>query len=186
MKPHLTLIHLVVELLVKKGNNFIETFRVRVEKTPQFWRVRRLQENSFVIFEKSVANAFLPTRKREFSAVIDLKSAYDYSISAHSSQVVDVGIKVHLPEGCCGNIASRFNLTVSHSVIALRGVVRSNEETIKVVLLNHSDETFYVKRGDNVAKLICQQTISPSVEETCDLPLDATDRGEAGFGSTGI
>lgn len=141
----------------------------------------------FVIFEKSVDNAFLPTRKRELSAGFDLKSACDCVISARSSQILDLGIKVRLPEGCCGNIASRFNLVVSHSVIALRGVVRSNdEETIKVVLLNHSDETFYVKRGDSVAKLICQQTICPSVEETCDLSLNATERGEAGFGSTGV
>jgi dUTP pyrophosphatase len=54
---------------------------------------------------------------------------------------------------------------------------------VGVILFNHSDEPFVVARGDRIAQLICEKVYFPVPEEV--LALDATERGEGGFGSTG-
>ena len=52
-----------------------------------------------------------------------------------------------------------------------------------VVIFNHAETAFTVKKGDRIAQLVCERIHYPEVEvlET----LNETDRGEAGFGSTG-
>ena len=55
---------------------------------------------------------------------------------------------------------------------------------VGVVLFNHSEEDFVVKRGDRVAQLILECISMASVEEVAEL--DDTTRGASGFGSTGI
>jgi dUTP pyrophosphatase len=52
------------------------------------------------------------------------------------------------------------------------------------VLFNHSEVDFAVKPGDRIAQLIIQVIATPEVAEVEDL--DATVRGEGGFGSTGV
>ena len=54
---------------------------------------------------------------------------------------------------------------------------------VGVILFNHSDEPFVITRGDRIAQLICERVYLPVLEEVP--ALDATDRGESGFGSTG-
>lgn len=53
-----------------------------------------------------------------------------------------------------------------------------------VVLFNHSDQEFDVKKGDRIAQLICEQIFYPEIKE--EKTLDETERGAAGFGSTGL
>ena len=52
-----------------------------------------------------------------------------------------------------------------------------------VLLFNHSDKDFEVKKGDRVAQLILERNATPSAEEVVDL--GKTDRGQQGFSSTG-
>ena len=52
-----------------------------------------------------------------------------------------------------------------------------------VVMFNHADVEFKVKKGDRIAQLICERIVYPDIEVL--QTLDQTDRGEAGFGSTG-
>lgn len=53
-----------------------------------------------------------------------------------------------------------------------------------VVLFNHAEEDFTIKRGDRVAQLILERICMADMEEVQELP--DTERGVAGFGSTGI
>lgn len=55
---------------------------------------------------------------------------------------------------------------------------------VGVVLFNHSDTEFYVKKGDRIAQLILEKASTPDVIEIKDL--DQTQRGEGGFGSSGV
>lgn len=54
---------------------------------------------------------------------------------------------------------------------------------MKVLLFNFNDVTFEVKKGERIAQLICEKIYLPEFVEVASL--DATDRGEGGFGSTG-
>jgi len=51
-------------------------------------------------------------------------------------------------------------------------------------LFNHSDDDFVVTKGDRIAQLICEKISFPEVEEV--KTLDVSERGEQGFGSTGV
>lgn len=55
---------------------------------------------------------------------------------------------------------------------------------VGVILFNHSDSDFPIKAGDRIAQLILEVIVTPKVMEVEDL--DATARGEGGFGSTGV
>ena len=52
------------------------------------------------------------------------------------------------------------------------------------MLFNHADEDFEVKKGDRIAQLILERISMANVVETDEL--FATERGAAGFGSTGL
>ena len=52
-----------------------------------------------------------------------------------------------------------------------------------VVMFNHADAAFEVKKGDRIAQLVCEKISYPEIKEL--KTLDETDRGEGGFGSTG-
>ena len=55
--------------------------------------------------------------------------------------------------------------------------------SIKVLLFNHSGNSFTVQKGDRIAQLIIEKIASVPITETDSL--DNTVRGDAGFGSTG-
>lgn len=54
---------------------------------------------------------------------------------------------------------------------------------VGVVIFNHSDIEFPIKKGDRIAQLICEKIYYPVLQEVTNL--SETDRGEGGFGSTG-
>ena len=57
-------------------------------------------------------------------------------------------------------------------------------DNVGLVLFNHSDTDFSVKKGDRIAQLILEKIENPPVQEVPFLP--DTQRGQTGFGSTGV
>ena len=55
---------------------------------------------------------------------------------------------------------------------------------VKVIAINHGLEDFVVNHGDRIAQMVIAPVTQFPVEETNDL--DETERGEGGFGSTGV
>jgi dUTP pyrophosphatase len=55
---------------------------------------------------------------------------------------------------------------------------------VGVVLFNHGEEDFVIKRGDRIAQLILERICMADAVEVDELP--GTERGEGGFGSTGV
>lgn len=60
----------------------------------------------------------------------------------------------------------------------------TNRGNIQVFLFNHSDEEYFVKRGDNVSQVICEVIIYPEIKQVFEL--DITARLAQGFGSSGV
>ena len=54
---------------------------------------------------------------------------------------------------------------------------------LKVILINHGDEPFAIRRGDRIAQLVIAPVVQAAWEEVA--ALDETARGAGGFGSTG-
>lgn len=111
-------------------------------------------------------------------------SAYDYTIPAHGKQVAMTDIQIELPKGCYGRVAPRSGLAAKNFIDVGAGVIDEDYRgNVGVVLFNHADVTFEVKKGDRIAQLICEQIFYPQIVEMQELC--ETSRGAGGFGSTG-
>lgn len=81
--------------------------------------------------------------------------------------------------------APRSGLAWKHSIDVGAGVVDYDYRgNVGVILFNFSDVDFEVKVGDRIAQLILERIVTPEVVEVESL--DETERGEGGYGSTGV
>ncbi|NWH93323.1 DUT protein, partial [Aegithalos caudatus] len=136
-------------------------------------------------FTKLSENAFAPSRGSPRSAGYDLYSAYDCVIPPMEKGVVKTDIQIALPAGCYGRIAPRSGLATKHFIDVGAGVIDEDYRgNVGVVLFNFGKKAFEVKKGDRIAQLICERIYYPELEEV--EALDDTERGEGGFGSTGM
>ena len=119
------------------------------------------------------------------AAGFDLHSIEDTVVPARGKALVGTGLAFCIPEGNYGRIAPRSGLAVKNSIDVGAGVIDSDYRgEVKVLLFNFSDTEFKINEGDRIAQMIITKytpTIMTEVKE-----LDATVRGDGGFGSTGV
>lgn len=142
---------------------------------------------SVLKFSKLTEYAFAPTRGSKLAAGYDLYSAYDYEIPAHGKLVAKTDIQVRVPDGTYGRIAPRSGLAAKSFIDIGAGVVDQDYRgNVGVVMFNHADAIFSIKKGDRIAQLVCEKIEYPELEE-CNEGLNEaeTERGSGGFGSTG-
>lgn len=108
-------------------------------------------------------------------------------IYPQNSFLVPTGVRISIPEGFEGQVRSRSGLALKNKISVLNspGTIDSDYTgEIKVILYNHGDEAFVIKRGNRIAQLV----FSPIVKFKFKLveSLNETERGSGGFGSTGF
>lgn len=130
-------------------------------------------------------DAYMPTRAYPTDAGLDLYSPIDITVSAHGSAVIDTGVHIELPHGTFGKIESKSGLNVNHGIVSCGGVIDEGYTgSIVVKLYNLSDDNDWICRGAKIAQLIVQPCLYEPVE-LGKINRD-TERGDNGFGSTGI
>jgi dUTP pyrophosphatase len=140
-------------------------------------RVKRLEH---------FAGLELPAYATEGAAGMDVLAAEDVALAPGERWPVATGLCVAIPPGYEIQVRPRSGLALKHgiSVPNTPGTIDSDYRgELKVILINHGGEGYTVRRGDRIAQLV----VSPVVRATwlkVD-ELDATQRGEGGFGSTG-
>ncbi len=130
----------------------------------------------------------LPEYAHKGDAGCDLRSAVDLVINPGERALVPTGIAIAIPEGYAGFIQPRSGLAATHGITVLNtpGLIDSHYRgEIKVILVNlDKKEPFRIKRGDKVCQLVFKRVETAVFEEVESLP--ETERGEGGFGSTGV
>jgi dUTP pyrophosphatase len=115
----------------------------------------------------------------------DLYSASEVKIPKRGKALITTDISIEFPENTYGQILPRSGLANKYSITTGAGVIdRGYTGKIKVLLFNHSERDYFVKEGDRVAQLICVHYSKPEVTIVEELP--QTDRGDLGFGSSGL
>ena len=139
-------------------------------------------------FKKLSNHAYTPTKATNLSSGFILYSAYDYVVVAGEKELVLSDLQIELPSGCYGRIAPQFRLAWhAHLDIGAGVIDRDYRGNVGIVVFNLSDRAFTIKKGDPVAQLICQKIFYPKLVELVeDQTLSGTDRGDLGFGSTGV
>lgn len=133
-------------------------------------------------------HATLPKRGSALAAGFDLSSAVDAIVPSRGRACISTGVVVSIPQGHYGRIASRSGLALNKGIDVGAGVIdRDYRSTVGVVLFNHGIEDFHVKVGDRIAQLILTKISECDVEQVLSIDdLSKTERGEGGFGSTGL
>lgn len=126
-----------------------------------------------------------PSYAKLGDAAFDLRSAVEQEIKPGERKLFSTGIKLAIPEGHVGLIWDRSGLAARNGIHVLAGVVDSSYRgEIGVVLKNLGDEIFKVEKNMKIAQMLIQPVVSAKLEEVEEL--DKTERGEKGFGSTGL
>lgn len=129
-------------------------------------------------------DAILPTRAHDTDAGLDLYCREKKRIWPGQSAVFDTGVHIELPHGYYGEITSKSGLNVNHGVVSHGGTIDEGYTgSIVVKLYNHGTTAYDFQKGDKIAQLIIKQYLAPPLEVVEEL--EKTDRGDAGFGSTG-
>ncbi len=139
--------------------------------------------------EKGCEDLPLPKAASQYASGIDLYSAQQevIEIKPGERKLISTGIKIALPPGYEAQVRPRSGLAYQYGITVLNspGTIDADYRgTIKVLLINHSQDIFYVHRGDRIAQLVIQKILQPILIEIKEL--DNTSRGEGGFGHTGI
>ena len=132
-------------------------------------------------------DATLPSYKTEGSAGLDLSCSEDFEIKPMERKLVSTGISVAVPEGYEAQIRPRSGLAIKHgiSMVNTPGTIDSDYRgEVKIIMINYGKDAVCFSKGERVAQMV----ICPvaRVELQVVESLDETDRGQGGFGSTGV
>jgi dUTP pyrophosphatase len=124
------------------------------------------------------------------AAGVDLPAALapgeDLTLAAGKTAMVPTGLAIALPLGYEAQIRPRSGLAAKHGVTVLNspGTVDADYRgEVKVLLINHGEAPFTVRRGDRIAQMVVAPVSAVDFEER--ETLDDTARGDRGHGSTG-
>ena len=128
--------------------------------------------------------AYMPIREHPADAGLDLRCREDAMLWKDGSAVFDTGVHVQLPHGWHGQVVGRSGLNINDGIVCLQGTIdESYTGSIVVKLYNLSGKCYRIRKGDKVAQLVIIPYAAPELELVDDL--EETERGDAGFGSTG-
>lgn len=131
--------------------------------------------------------ATAPRYQTQGSAGLDLCSAIPFSLEPMERMLVPTGLRISVPDGYEAQVRPRSGLALRHgiSMVNSPGTIDSDYRgEVGVLLINLGKEAVEFKQGDRIGQLV----ISPVARAQIVIVevLDETERGEGGFGSTGI
>lgn len=132
-----------------------------------------------------------PVRATEGSSGYDLvysppKGEGAVTLEPGASYVLETGLSIEIPPGYEAQVRPRSGLAAKHGITVLNspGTIDSDYRgEIKVILINHSPNPFTAYLGMRIAQLVFAKVEHP---EWVDGEMEDTERGEGGFGSTGL
>ena len=133
-------------------------------------------------FVKITADVVTPTRATKGSAGLDFYSPADYIIPPHGQLLVPTQIKLQIPLGYYGRLASKSGLAILHQLHVGAGVIDPDYTgEIMVLLINTASRVYNIVKGVPIAQLILERISIPLLKEVKKLP--PTTRGSQGCGS---
>ncbi len=140
------------------------------------------------VLDARMANQ-LPAYATSGSAGLDLRACLDapLTLAANAWQLVPTGIAIYLKDpGFAALILPRSGLGHKHGIVLgnLVGLIDSDYQgQLMVSAWNRSDVTFTIEPMERIAQLVIVPVVQAQFRVVNEFP--ATERGEAGYGSTG-
>ena len=127
--------------------------------------------------------AYMPTRAHATDAGLDLYARDTVTIPAGGSGIFDTGVHVSLPAHSVGMLKSKSGLNVKKNLLCEGVIDEGYTGPIVAKIYNHGTEDVTIEAGMKIVQLVILPILTPELE-LAD-PLETTERGDGGFGSTG-
>jgi dUTP pyrophosphatase len=132
----------------------------------------------------------LPAYQSAYAAGLDLVAAVPedapMTLGPGKYALVPTGLTIALPPGYEAQVRPRSGLAAKHGITVLNspGTVDADYRgEICVLLINHGDAPFAIRRGERIAQMVIAAVTQAELVAVAEL--SATERGSGGFGSTG-
>lgn len=131
----------------------------------------------------------LPSYESEFAAGMDIRAALEKPITLEPGerQLIPSGLKMAMPQGYEAQMRPRSGLAYRHGITMLNtpGTIDADYRgELKMLAVNLGDKEFTINHGDRIAQMVIAPVIQAEVDEV--QILSETERGDGGFGSTGV
>jgi dUTP pyrophosphatase len=131
----------------------------------------------------------LPEYESKSAAGMDIRAALETPVTLKTGErtLIPTGLQMSIPDGFEAQIRPRSGLAIRNGITMLNspGTIDADYRgEVKVIAINHGNEDFTVEHGDRIAQMVIAPVTQFPVKEVNDL--SSTDRGEGGFGSTGV
>lgn len=129
--------------------------------------------------------ARLPERAYPSDAGLDIFSREEKVILPGESAVFDTGVHIELPIGTFGQLFSKSGLNIKYNVVSCGGTIDEGYTgSIRVKLYNLGDKPYMIREKQKICQLVIMPCLQPGLEVVDSLT--ETERGENGFGSSGM
>ena len=128
-----------------------------------------------------------PAKQHASDAAYDLRAASAMTLEPGEFRAVPTGVRLEMPMDYAAQVRPRSGLALKHGITVLNspGTIDAGYRgEVQVILINHGHAPFAIARGDRIAQLLFEKL--PSCELCPKETLGGSDRGEGGFGSTGV
>ena len=131
----------------------------------------------------------LPTYATDGASGMDLRAFIDEPVILQPMErrLIPTGLFVQMPEGYEGQVRARSGLAIKHGIGLVNSIGTIDSDyrgELKIPVINFGNESFTINNGDRIAQLVIAsyERVTPIVVSEPD----ETDRGEGGFGHTGV
>ncbi len=165
---------------IKKKNNL--EFKEKNSKKNS----KENKENQLIIKVKKIDKKVeLPSYLYDSDVGFDLRANESIKLFPGEQKEIKTGIIIEIPDGCVGLIRDRAGIVTKMGVHTAAGTFDPGfRGEVSIFLINLSEETRYIEQGMRIAQMIIIPVIKPKIIEVKEL--SDTQRGNKGFGSTGI
>jgi dUTP pyrophosphatase len=134
---------------------------------------------------QKITDVKLPHYANHGDAGLDIYSCEEVLLKSNEKKIIKTGVKMAIPSGYVGLIWDKSGLAAKNGLHVFAGVIDSSYRgEIGVVLKNFGEEDFKVEKNSKIAQMLIQPVVSANITEHDSL--EDTERGEGGFGSTGL
>ncbi len=142
-----------------------------------------------ITVKRPKASKRLPAYASDGASGMDIRACLEEPVVLDPGQIslIPTGISLSIPEGFEVQIRPRSGLALRHGIGILNspGTIDSDYRgEISIILINWGRERFIVNDGDRIAQMVVSRVIRAEFEEVA--ALEQTDRGEGGFGHSGL
>lgn len=135
------------------------------------------------------SNNALPEYQTSGAAGMDIRAFVpsDIKIKPGEVKLVPTGLYLEIPNGYEIQVRARSGLALKNSIGVANGIGTIDSDyrgELCVILVNFGQEEFVVKNGDRIAQMVLNKY--EPIEFVVDEELSSTERGEGGFGSSGV